>query len=282
MNTRASGEWSERTGSVSVPRSRLHDNGHQFGARVDHSTCARTSPGEFSEYRSETARSSNSRPVEGRKAVLASRFYPQAQRSFYLAYGKRTLDIILAVVLLIAFAPLMLVIAGWIVLDSPGRAIYSQRRVGYGQRGFTIYKFRSMVFHAHVMLETEPELAAQYATHWKLVRDPRVTQCGRFLRKISLDELPQLFNVLKGDMSIVGPRPYLPHELNNEFGAHAEVITSVKPGMTGLWQVSGRSLLTPSMRIEMDERYARTCEVRLDTLILFKTVKVVARSLGAF
>ena len=82
-------------------------------------------------------------------------------------------------------------------------------------------------------------------------------------------------------MSIVGPRPYLPHELSDEFGAHAEVITSVKPGMTGLWQVSGRSTLTPPMRIELDERYARTCEVRLDTLILFKTIKVVARSWGA-
>lgn len=118
--------------------------------------------------------------------------------------------------------------------------------------------------------------------HWKIVRDPRVTRCGAFLRKTSLDELPQLFNVLKGEMSIVGPRPYLPRELNEEFGAHADLITSVKPGMTGLWQVSGRSRLSPSERIRLDEQYAQLCDAQLDILLLLKTAKVVVTSHGAF
>lgn len=200
----------------------------------------------------------------------------------YLASGKRFLDILLALALLVAFSPVMLAIACCIVLDSPGRAIYSQRRVGRGLREFTIYKFRSMVVHAHGILENDPELAAHYAMHWKIVRDPRVTRCGAFLRKTSLDELPQLFNVLKGEMSIVGPRPYLPRELNEEFGAHADLITSVKPGMTGLWQVSGRSRLSPSERIRLDEQYAQLCDAQLDILLLLKTAKVVVTSHGAF
>jgi len=200
---------------------------------------------------------------------------------FYLAYAKRTIDVVLALILLTVFSPIMLAVACLIVLDSPGRAIYSQRRLGYGQREFTIYKFRSMAVHAHVILATDPELAAQYAVHWKLVRDPRVTRFGAFLRKTSLDELPQLLNVLKGEMSIVGPRPYLPQELKDEFGAHADLITAVKPGITGLWQVSGRSRLGPSERIELDGVYAQTCDARLDTVILFKTVKVVFWGHGA-
>ena len=199
----------------------------------------------------------------------------------YVAFGKRAMDILLAVPLIIVFSPVMLAIACWIVLDSPGRAIFSQERVGRGQRPFTIYKFRSMAVHAHVMLENDPALASQYAAHWKLVRDPRVTRCGAFLRRSSLDELPQLINVLKGDMSLVGPRPYLAHELNGEFGQYADVITSVKPGMTGLWQVSGRSLMTPSHRIHLDEQYATKCIARLDMLILVRTIKVVVRSCGA-
>jgi lipopolysaccharide/colanic/teichoic acid biosynthesis glycosyltransferase len=203
-------------------------------------------------------------------------------RSFYRTRVKRPLEVVLALLLISLFTPFMLAITILILLDSPGATIYAHRRIGLHRREFTMYKFRSMYRNSDNILLLHPEQTAHYATNWKLTHDPRVTRLGRFLRKASLDELPQLYNVLRGEMSLVGPRPYLPHELNDQFGAHADRITRVKPGMTGLWQVSGRSLLAPSRRIELDETYVETCSARLDLLILARTIKAVFKSYGAY
>ena len=203
-------------------------------------------------------------------------------RLIYVAFFKRAIDLVLASVLLVLLLPIMLAITIWIMVDSSGNPFYSQRRIGHRQRQFTILKFRSMVVDAHSILERNPELVAQHATHWKIIKDVRVTRCGAFLRRNSLDELPQLLNVIRGEMSIVGPRPYLPTELRDEYGKHADVITSVRPGMTGLWQVSGRSVLTPWRRIELDEQYASTCSLNLDLFVLIKTIKVVFSRHGAY
>ena len=217
----------------------------------------------------------------GSTNVPISAFFSSRQK-LYVDVVKRVFDVIVSSLLLLAIALPMLAFAIWIVLDSPGSAFYSQRRVGWGQREFTMYKFRSMVIDAHFILERSPELAAEHAVHWKIIRDPRVTRCGSFIRKFSIDELPQLLNVLKGDMSLIGPRPYLPNELAGEFGRHADHITSVKPGMTGLWQVTGRSRLGPGERIALDEQYARTYSAKLDLSILLKTIKVVIMRHGAW
>ena len=200
----------------------------------------------------------------------------------YYPIIKRGLDIVIAVALLIAIAPILAIIAITIKLTSSGNVIFRQVRVGKDMRLFTCFKFRSMVDNAEWHLEQDAELCATHATSWKLKKDPRVTPIGRILRKLSLDELPQLINVIKGDMSLVGPRPYMPKELAGNFGERAEVITSVRPGMTGLWQVSGRALLTPSERIVLDERYASGISVKLDIFIIAKTFQVVLLSKGAF
>jgi lipopolysaccharide/colanic/teichoic acid biosynthesis glycosyltransferase len=132
------------------------------------------------------------------------------------------------------------------------------------------------------LIEVDPILKASYATNWKLPEDPRVTRSGRFLRNWSLDELPQLLNVIRGEMSLIGPRPYMPHELADEFGEHARVITAVRPGISGLWQVSGRSHLPPADRIALDERYVRACGLRTDLVIALRTVQVVIFRHGAY
>ncbi len=201
--------------------------------------------------------------------------------SLYPRVGKRLVDIVGSLALLVLLSPLFLAIAIWIPLDSRGGAIYRQRRVGLARRSFTIYKFRTMIDEADVLVSADPAIWTQYAANWKLVDDPRVTGCGKFLRSWSLDELPQLVNVIKGDMSLVGPRPYMPHELSGEFGSHAAHIASIRPGMTGLWQVSGRSNLSPHNRIELDETYVNVCGFWYDLRILAQTVKVVFLRTGA-
>lgn len=194
---------------------------------------------------------------------------------------KRIIDVAIASLLLVLILPFVAIIALVIKATSPGAVIFRQIRVGQNMRLFTCYKFRSMVDNAEWHLEQNAELCATHAISWKLKKDPRVTRVGRVLRKLSLDELPQLVNVIKGDMSLVGPRPYMPKELEGEFGERAAIITAVRPGMTGLWQVSGRSSLTPSERIALDESYASGVNVRLDLIIMVKTFLVVLLSKGA-
>ena len=147
---------------------------------------------------------------------------------------------------------------------------------------FQCIKFRTMVPDAEAILERDPELARIHALNWKLDNDPRVTSIGRFLRKTSLDELPQLINVINGEMSLIGPRPYLPKELAGDFGQHASIIMRVRPGLTGLWQVSGRSHLSPHERILLDQDYSVRVSLALDVQIALRTVTVVTIGRGAF
>lgn len=199
--------------------------------------------------------------------------------SIYNRILKRVLDFIIAIILLtVLFIP-MLLIALAIRLDSPGSPLFLQRRIGLGGREFTMWKFRTM---AH----SSADELVYFSTvdgrkQHKVKNDPRITQLGRFLRKTSLDELPQLVNVMLGQMSLVGPRPeLLPIVAQYEPWQHER--HAVRPGITGWWQVSGRSELPMHENTQLDIYYVKNLSFWLDIKILFKTVRGVARGLGAF
>ncbi|HEY1358483.1 MAG TPA: sugar transferase [Thermoleophilaceae bacterium] len=202
----------------------------------------------------------------------------------------RTLDIAVSVALLVLLAPLLLLIALAVRLDSRGPAIYRQRRVGRGLREFTVHKFRSMRTDAdptrhrdyvHSLIGNGgPELASKKGGLYKLAVDDRITRAGRFLRRFSLDELPQLWNVLRGDMSLVGPRPVIAYEVE-AYPSQWRERFQVKPGLTGLWQVSGRNERTYEEMIRFDIQYAREHGIWVDLKILARTVRVVALGKGA-
>ena len=210
---------------------------------------------------------------------------PSGTRKFSIAPqidSKRLLDIFGASLLLILCAPVMLIIFAFLFLS--GQPVFAQRRVGRGGELFFCYKFRTMVKDADRVLADyllrNPQAREEWARAYKLADDPRVTPVGRFLRKSSLDELPQLFNVLKGDMSLVGPRPIVPGEVPR-YAGRIRSYNRCRPGITGLWQVSGRNLTSYQRRVALDAVYARKCSVRLDLFILFKTIRVVAVGRGA-
>ena len=203
--------------------------------------------------------------------------------------GKRAMDVLLASGMLLAFSPLMLVIALLIRLTSPGPVLFRQVRVGYWQSPFVMLKFRTMhqgiddtIHRSYVtaMLTGQAPSADAERGIYKLTRDPRVTSIGSFLRKTSLDELPQLINVLRGEMSLVGPRPVLPWE-GKLFEPWDRVRFAVRPGITGLWQVTGRSALTMQQALDLDVEYALRRTIRLDLAILFRTIPSVLLSRGA-
>ncbi|MFI7316495.1 sugar transferase [Streptomyces venezuelae] len=194
---------------------------------------------------------------------------------------KGIVDRLGAAILLILFAPLMVLVGLLVLADSRGGALYRQRRVGKDGREFTIFKFRTMVTGAH-------DARAQLAEHnegagllFKLRRDPRVTRVGAVLRRYSIDELPQLFNVLTGSMSLVGPRPPLPEE-SAAYGPDIRRRLLVKPGLTGLWQISGRSDLPWEEAVRLDLRYVEDWSLALDTVILWKTLRAVIHGQGAY
>jgi len=206
---------------------------------------------------------------------------------------KRLTDFSGAVVLLVLFSPIMLGTAILIKLTSKG-PIYANtpKRIGKNGRPFYTYKFRSMVENAYELLKTDPKFKKAYkeqqsSGNYKIRNDPRVTTLGRFIRKYSVDEMPQLFNVIKGEMSIVGPRPYYKEELEKQLKIYPETkklvseMQLVKPGITGYWQVSGRSEVNFDKRIEMDAYYARKRSILLDLLILLKTPWVMVTGKGA-
>lgn len=187
--------------------------------------------------------------------------------------AKRLFDFFMASILTIITLPVFLIIAFGIRLDSPGPAIFRQRRIGYKGRPFTIYKFRTMKLNAEAH-QKYPEKKDLEQFVFQSEDDPRVTRVGRFLRRTSLDELPQLLNVLKGDMSLVGPRPEVPEIVALYDEEQAKRLDAV-PGITGLAQISGRSELTVGETIEYDLEYVRSRSFWFDLQILFKTVLVV-------
>ena len=197
---------------------------------------------------------------------------------------KRIVDLLLSLVSLVFTCPLFLIFSLLIWIDSPGPIIYKQQRLGRGGKIFNIYKFRTMVVGAdeklQKLLETDEELRDEYLKYHKLQNDPRVTRIGKFLRKISFDEFPQIWNVIKGEMSWVGPRAYLPSELA-QMGDSAEIIHRVSPGLTGWWQVMGRHNLSFKERLQLDEYYISNFSILMDIFILFKTVFIVLSGKGA-
>ena len=194
---------------------------------------------------------------------------------------KRLLDIVLAFVLLVVTFPLSLVIVVLTCLDGAFKPVFTHLRCGKGGCRFRMYKFRTMHINAEDLLRKNPDLLAQFSVNFKLDNDPRVTWLGNILRRTSLDELPQLFNVLKGDMSLVGPRPIVSEEIE-KYGKYAYELFSIKPGLTGLWQISGRSNLTYPERVALDRKYIANHTIPLDIKILLLTFfKIFTRNAGA-
>jgi lipopolysaccharide/colanic/teichoic acid biosynthesis glycosyltransferase len=211
----------------------------------------------------------------GRWLVQVSELNPRASLCV-----KRALDVILAAALIVLTAPLQVLVALLVKLTSPGPVLFVQRRVGLHCREFSMYKFRTMVDGAD---RAQDRLAKAQGGHTflKLADDPRVTPVGRFLRRYSLDELPQLVNVLRGDMSLVGPRPLLPCDFD-KFPKQDQLRRfSMTPGVTGLWQVSGRSACTDEERIALDLRYVDLWSLGLDITVLARTGPVVVSGKGA-
>jgi lipopolysaccharide/colanic/teichoic acid biosynthesis glycosyltransferase len=204
------------------------------------------------------------------------------------AIARRALDAILALILLVALTPMIAIVAIAIRLDSPGPVLFRQRRIGRGMADFTVLKFRSMRAAAdesrhrdyvHGLIAGDAGAAPPEQGLYKLAVDDRVTRVGRVLRKTSIDELPQLLNVLRGQMSLVGPRPVVGYEVD----AYPEWYLdrfAVRPGLTGLWQVSGRNQRTYEEMVRLDIEYARRQSLRLDVLIMLKTIWVVLSGRG--
>jgi exopolysaccharide biosynthesis polyprenyl glycosylphosphotransferase len=197
---------------------------------------------------------------------------------------KRLMDTVLAGLGVLVFSPLLLVLAVLVKLTSRGPVLFGHRRLGEGGTPIRVYKFRSMVVDAEVRLQevlaADPSLRAEYEATYKLKQDPRVTRLGRWLRRTSMDELPQLFNVLRGDLSLVGPRPIVADEIA-KYGSASAVILRVRPGVTGLWQVSGRSDVDYGERVRLDMEYITHWSLWLDLRILAATLPAVLRRKGA-
>jgi lipopolysaccharide/colanic/teichoic acid biosynthesis glycosyltransferase len=193
---------------------------------------------------------------------------------------KRAMDIAIASTALVLLAPLMATIAALILIRMGRPVIFTQQRVGLNGRPFTFFKFRSMCRNSDEVLRrhlaNDLAAAAEWRDKQKLMRDPRVGRLGNFLRKSSLDELPQLFNVLRGDMSLVGPRPVVLSEIAR-YGHHARKCFRARPGLTGMWQVSGRNRLSYRARVALDRYYATHWSIGLDVILLFRTIPALTQ-----
>ena len=200
-------------------------------------------------------------------------------------WAKRLFDLVATISGGLLISPILLLLAVIVGIDNKGRIIFAHRRVGKGGKLFPCYKFQSMVPDAQKRLEEylaeNPEARKEWEESFKLTNDPRVTKLGAFLRKTSLDELPQLWNVLMGDMSLVGPRPIVTKEIER-YGDYIREYYMVPPGITGMWQVNGRSDTTYEERVAMDTWYVRNWSVWIDLVYLFKTVKTVFTGKGAY
>ncbi len=204
-----------------------------------------------------------------------------------MPWWKRFFDVIFASFAIIISLPLMIPIAVIIKLTDRGPVFFGHERVGFRGKKFKVLKFRSMYPDADKrlkdILENDPTAREEWERTFKLKNDPRITPIGKFLRKTSLDELPQFFNVLKGDMSVVGPRPVVEEELKKYYKDKAKLYMSVKPGITGYWQVEGRSdVENYKERVKMDEWYIKNQSFWLDIKIILKTIKVMLTGKGAY
>lgn len=194
---------------------------------------------------------------------------------------KRSIDIIGSVIGLVVLSPVFLILAIIVKLDSKGPVFFAHKRLGYKRRIIKIFKFRTMVTDAEAMIDKLPlEQREEFKKNFKLEDDPRITKIGKFLRKTSLDELPQLVNILKGDLTIVGPRPIVQKEIEL-YGKYGSKLLSVKPGLTGYWQVNGRSDTTYEERVQLDMTYIDERCLLLDIKIILKTFIEVFRGRGA-
>lgn len=189
---------------------------------------------------------------------------------------KRFLDIFFSGVLLVLLLPLFLVIGAAVYINSPGPVFYRQNRLGLHRKPFKLIKFRSMCVNADRILQENEDLKKEFESLYKLKNDPRITKVGAFLRKTSLDELPQFFNVLIGDISLVGPRPIVEAEVE-KYWPFEERLFSVKPGVSGLWQISGRNDTTYDERVGLDMKYIAERSTILDLYILFSTVPALLK-----
>lgn len=202
-------------------------------------------------------------------------------------FTKRLFDIFFSFFVLVFFSPLYLILAILIGITSPGPIFYVQQRVGKNFQPFNCIKFRTMFDRADEMLEKivaeSPQMRLEFDENFKLKKDPRITKIGHFLRFTSLDEFPQFWNVLKGEMSVVGPRPLVPEELY-KYGRKINTVLKIKPGITGLWQVSGRNDIPYPKRVQIDVYYALSHNWLLDMWVIFKTIGVIVfpRNNGAY
>lgn len=214
------------------------------------------------------------------------------KKSVFYEVTKRLFDIVLSLILIVLFSPIIITVYILIKLDSQGPVFAdTPQRVGRSGKPFKMYKFRSMIQNAHEMLRKNPKFTKLFEQYkkdsYKLRDDPRITKVGHFIRKHSLDEVPQLINVFRGEMSLVGPRAYYPDELREQQKKYPEtknavkVVLSVKPGITGYWQVSGRSEINFDKRIKMDAEYVRKRSILYDFYIIAKTPWVVISGKGA-
>lgn len=197
---------------------------------------------------------------------------------------KRLIDFMGSLILVLFCSPLFVLLALIILMDSPGPVFFRQKRLAKNFKQFNVLKFRTMVQNAEQelnnLLQTNQDAKKEYDQYHKLGTDPRITRIGKWLRRFSLDEIPQLWNVLKGEMSLVGPRAYMPSELD-AMGVYAQVILRVQPGITGWWQVTGRNQNTFQQRLQMDEHYISNWSLSMDVYILLKTFWVVLSGTGA-
>jgi lipopolysaccharide/colanic/teichoic acid biosynthesis glycosyltransferase len=193
-------------------------------------------------------------------------------------FTKRLFDIVFSLSVLILFFPLYILLSLLIAVSSEGPIFYVQERVGKNHRRFNCIKFRTMVSNADEvlvqMMATSPHLRQEFESSFKLKKDPRITKIGRFLRITSLDEFPQFWNVLTGDMSVVGPRPLVAEELV-KYGCHIDQVLTIRPGITGLWQVSGRNDIPYPRRVQIDLHYVKFRNFWLDLWIILKTIDIV-------
>jgi exopolysaccharide production protein ExoY len=205
--------------------------------------------------------------------------------SLYRPSVTRLADIAVSLIAIVLLAPLLIVVAILVTATDAGPALFGHKRLGQGGRSFACLKFRTMVVDAEVRLAAhlaaDPAARAEWETSQKLRHDPRVTVLGRFLRRTSIDELPQLINILRGEMSLVGPRPIVQAEVSR-YGRYINAYYSVKPGVTGLWQVTGRGESSYRRRVVLDLAYIRSRSVRLNFAIMFLTVPRVLFGAGSY